>query len=80
MSPSVASQGCWISLGEGLGGVALSVLSIDGRLIMRRAPAAWPVWWDLQDDHGRSVPSGVYWVSVSERRGGEFSQRVVVLR
>jgi hypothetical protein len=62
----------------------VEVFDAAGRIVRRIADAAptgsmtqgWS--WNLVDDHGRRVPSGVYWVRARDRSGAATREVVVV--
>ncbi len=64
------------------GQVALSIVDASGRLVRallrgEREPGRYSVTWDRTDDHGRSVPAGVYFCTLSAENK-RFSRKVVL--
>ena len=60
----------------------VTVLSVDGRMIRRlqERDGDGGVRWDVRDDAGRAVPSGVYLVRITMPDGPSRLVRVAVLR
>jgi hypothetical protein len=82
VSPSVASSWAQISLaGSGLAVPSVVRISdVVGRevrtLTLRNAAAS----WDLRDNRGEPVRSGLYWLSAQIRGGRRISSRVLVVQ
>ena len=61
-----------------LGSATIEIYTVQGQLV-RRASAESVFQWDLKNDSGREVASGVYFY-VIEQGGGSVSGKVVVIR
>jgi hypothetical protein len=85
VEPNPASHRVVINLGSALDIVAaVSVTDVTGRTVRRllqstRLPRNSRITWDLRNDGGRLVPSGVYFCRV-ESAGGTLLRKVVVER
>ena len=60
---------------------SLTIYDVSGALVRRWINLTEPsVEWDLRDDQGRRVPSGVYTARLDIKDGGATARKVVVLR
>ena len=68
----------------GSGRVSIFVLDVSGRVVRRTrdaGPAASGQWrWTGQDDSGRRLPAGVYFLRARDAQGREVARRVVLVR
>ena len=65
--------------------VSLRVVGVDGRRLRTWTDRSIPpgtarVWWDGRDDHGVPVPSGRYYLVVTDRRGSMQSRSETIIR
>ncbi len=80
-SPGVAVDFVRITLdGLAQAAEALEVFDVRGQHIRELLPAGSETLWDLRDDDGVPIPSGVYWVRQRSNAGPAAGTRVIVCR
>lgn len=80
VAPNPARQAAWITLSSRVpAGATLEVFDVSGRRVRRLASGGQrQVRWDLDDEAGRRVRAGLYWIRPAEGSAG-MARRLVVL-
>lgn len=84
-NPSYGSVAFRLQIGRAIPGLEIRVVDVSGRSVRTITAGALPVGahslpWDGRDDHGSSVPSGVYFYRVAGHGGPVLSNRMLVLK
>jgi hypothetical protein len=78
---SPASGGAAAAAVFGAGALEVSVFSLGGRLVFRRAQnGGAAIVWDCRDSAGRVVPSGVYIARIRTAASGAIYQSFAVVK
>lgn len=81
ISPNPARASCRISLPACRAAGSVCIYDADGRLVrrLRTAPGSVKADWDIRDESGRQVPSGIYLFRANSE-GSSLTAKAIVLR